>query len=88
MREVADQDKVWVRYKDRWYPGVLETWNREKGALRCWVSYAVPINGWPGGWYQFGEVLHDLDGDPNDEAQGWVARVEAAARRTPTPSSD
>lgn len=69
-------DRVWIQYKDRWYPGALETWIHHDGVLRCWVSYAVPVNGWPGGWYT--SPLGDEGDDPNDEDQDWLTRVRAA----------
>ncbi len=56
------QCQVWINYKDRWYPGILETWNRRNGALRYWITYAVPVNGWPGGWYE--AALSDESDDP------------------------
>jgi hypothetical protein len=73
------QDRVWIQYKNRWYPGVVETWNTHNrdGVLRCWVTYAVPVNGWPGGWYE--SVLGDVGDDPNDEGRDWMDRVSAAA---------
>ena len=76
MTDVPDHDKVWIKYKDRWYPGILETWNRRNGSLRMWITYAVPVNGWPGGWYD--SVLSDEGDDPNDEDRGWTVRVAAA----------
>jgi hypothetical protein len=76
VSEAADHDKVWVEYGGRWYPGVLETWDRRDGVLRCWVSYAVPVNGWPGGWYA--DVLADAGHDPNGEGIAWDARVASS----------
>lgn len=79
MTNVPVTDRVWVEDRGCWYPGVLETWNTRDGALRAWVSYAVPINGWPGGWYKVQDVLIvPEDEDPNDEGKSWIARVEAA----------
>lgn len=72
-------DCVWVAERGRWYPGVLETWNTRDGVLRAWVSYSVPINGWPGGWYQVQDVLSvPEEEDPNDEGKSWMTRVEGA----------
>lgn len=76
MIDAPATDRVWIKHKDRWYPGVVETWNRRDGVLRCWVTYAVPVNGWPGGWYE--SPLGDEGEDPNDEGQGWETRVDAA----------
>jgi len=40
-----------------------------------WVSCAVPVNGWPGGWH---EALVDEGDDPNGEGLTWDSRVAAA----------
>lgn len=76
MENTPAEDRVWIQYKDRWYPGILETWNRREGVLRYWVTYAVPVNGWPGGWYE--TVLGDDGDDPNSQGQDWTTRVQAA----------
>lgn len=79
MKEVPAADRVWVEERGRWYPGVLETWNTRHGVLRSWVSYAVPVNGWPGGWYEVQNLLSVPEGeDPNDEGKSWLVRVDAA----------
>lgn len=79
MTDVPATDRVWVEERGRWYPGVLETWDTRDRVLRAWVSYAVPINGWPGGWYKVQDVLSvPEDEDPNDEGKSWITRVEGA----------
>lgn len=79
MTDVSATDRVWVEDRGRWYPGVLETWNTRDRVIRAWVSYAVPINGWAGGWYEVQELLIvPEDEDPNDEGKSWITRVEGA----------
>ncbi|WP_154402274.1 hypothetical protein [Ornithinimicrobium cavernae] len=77
MDETPAADRVWVKERDRWYPGILETWNTRNGVRRFWVSYAVPVNGWPGGWYEQMLALGEGE-DPNGEGKTWLATVEAA----------
>lgn len=77
MDETPASDRVWVEERQRWYPAVLETWNTRNGVQRYWVSYAVPVNGWPGGWYERVLALAE-DEDPNGEGKTWLTRVEDA----------
>jgi len=77
MNETPISDRVWVEERGRWYPSILETWNTRDGVLRFWVSYAVPVNGWHGGWYD-NVLTVDEDEDPNEEGQTWSMRVRAA----------
>jgi hypothetical protein len=63
--------RVWVQYRERWYPGTLTSWNTRDGVLRGWVTYAVPVNGWPGGWYAMDEVEADDGHARNDDGLTW-----------------
>ena len=77
MSETPVSDRVWVEERGRWYPGILETWNTRDRTLRFWVSYAVPVNGWHGGWYEHLLSVEE-DEDPNGEDRSWLMRVDAA----------
>lgn len=71
VSEGATELRVWIQYKERWYPGLLETWNERDGTLRGWVSYAAPVNGWEGGWYAMTEVRSDDGDSPNNDGRTW-----------------
>ena len=76
INDTPAADRVRIEYKARWYPGVIGTWDRLDGSLRCWVTYPVPVNGWPGGWYW--SPLGDDGDEPNGEDRDWLARVREA----------
>jgi hypothetical protein len=69
--ECQDEMKVWISYRDRWYPGILDTWNTRDGVFRGWVTYSVPVNGWPGGWYDMSAIRTDDGSAGNDDGRTW-----------------
>jgi len=70
--EGSAEIRVWIMYKDRRYPGLLETWNERGGVLRGWVSYALPVNGYAGGWYAMADIRTDEGDFPNEDGCSWA----------------